>query len=679
LIWFSSFGLGWNPLKRYIWRAVMTPKIISIGIKLLLFFFILNPFAADGSMLQWDTASEDAIGYRIYYGGSQGTYTNSLDVGLVTQYPMSALPLTEDTTYYFIVRAYNAAGESDNSNEMSWTVPDSTPPVVPAGINYNEQNVTLQWFVNTESDLKEYRVYTGTASRNYSPFVSVGKELSYSVTGLEEGKTYYFAVTAVDNSNNESGYSSEIQVTADLPASAGPRLAWASVAGDVSGYRIYYGISSGSYSLYKDVGMVTQYSLSNLSLEAGVAYYLITRAYNAKGESDNSNEVTWTPVALPIADTIKPLITVASPTVNAVYQTNSNSIEISGTASDNIGITQISWNNSRGGSGKATGTTSWLISNISLLAGENVIHVTASDAAGNEGNTILTVNYVPPDTISPSVIITSPTTGSNFTTNQASIALSGTASDNNDVTLVTWNNSRGGGGNATGTNNWNISNIVLLEGENIITVQAFDGVGNGGGRILAVTYIPPDTATPLINITSPTNEKTYTTNLGSINLSGNASDNIGVTQVRWTNSRGGSDIASGTENWTIQGVSLAEGDNAITVTARDAAGNEVSSTLNVTYTLPDTIKPVIKRTFPTTGGYYYTKNKTLSISGTASDNKGVVVVLWSNSKGGSGTATGTTNWSVSGINLVVGGNTITITAKDAAGNSASNSLYVVRR
>jgi fibronectin type 3 domain-containing protein len=657
----------------------MKTKIISNGIKLLLFFFILNPFAADGSILQWDPASEDATGYRIYYGGSQGTYTNSLDVGLVTQYSMSDLPVTEGATYYFVVRAYNTVGESDNSNEMSWTAPDNTPPAVPVGISYNEKYATLQWSVNSENDLKEYRVYTGTISRNYAPFISVGKETSYSPSGLTEGQTYYLAITAVDNSNNESGYSSEIQITAAFSLSAVPGLAWEARDGDISGYRIYYGTASGSYSSSKDVGIVTQYSFDNLSLEAGVTYYLIVRAYNAIGESDNSNEVAWTISAPPVVDTTKPLIAVSSPTVEAVYQTNSNTMEISGTASDNIGITQISWNSSRGGSGQAAGTTSWVISAVGLLEGENVITIAASDAAGNEGSTILTVNYIPPDTVSPIVMISSPTTGSNFTTSQASIALSGTASDNIGVTQVTWNNSRGGGGNATGTNNWNISNIALVEGENIITVQAFDGAGNGSGRILAVNYIPPDTAAPAINITSPTNEKTYTTNSGSINLSGNASDNIGVTQVRWTNSRGGSDVASGTNNWTVQGVSLAEGDNAITVTARDAAGNEVSSTLNVIYTLPDTIKPVIKRTLPTTGGTYYTKKQTLSISGTASDNKGVVVVLWSNSKGGSGTATGTTNWSVSGIQLVVGGNTITITAKDAAGNSASNSLYVVRR
>jgi len=33
------------------------------------------------------------------------------------------------------------------------------------------------------------------------------------VTGLEAGKTYYFAVTAVDSTGRESGYSNEAKVS----------------------------------------------------------------------------------------------------------------------------------------------------------------------------------------------------------------------------------------------------------------------------------------------------------------------------------------------------------------------------------------------------------------------------------------------------------------------------------
>ncbi|MCD4811504.1 right-handed parallel beta-helix repeat-containing protein, partial [bacterium] len=99
---------------------------------------------------------------------------------------------------------------------------------------------------------------------------------------------------------------------------------------------------------------------------------------------------------------------------------------------------------------------------------------------------------------------------------------------------------------------------------------------NMGAMLLpmTVTYtLPPDTTDPIITITSPTSGDTYSTEEDSVSLGGSASDNIGVTSVTWINSRGGSGTASGTDNWTISNVSLQEGDNVITVTAHDAAGN----------------------------------------------------------------------------------------------------------
>jgi len=87
--------------------------------------------------LVWDPSSGEVSGYRIYYGLAPGSHPNSYDVGNVTEYPLTSLPLEEKQTYYFVTRAYNAAGESGDSNEVSWTVPDMTAPVPP-------QDVTVQ-------------------------------------------------------------------------------------------------------------------------------------------------------------------------------------------------------------------------------------------------------------------------------------------------------------------------------------------------------------------------------------------------------------------------------------------------------------------------------------------------------------------------------------------------------
>ena len=58
--------------------------------------------------------------------------------------------------------------------------------------------VTFQWDENTEPDLDGYILYGGTSSGIYSFSVDVGNQTTYTLTGLEEGQTYYFALTAYD-------------------------------------------------------------------------------------------------------------------------------------------------------------------------------------------------------------------------------------------------------------------------------------------------------------------------------------------------------------------------------------------------------------------------------------------------------------------------------------------------
>ena len=78
-------------------------------------------------------------------------------------------------------------------------------------------SATLHWQPNTESDLAGYRIYYGTSSRSYGSYISVGKNTtSYTINNLTEGQTYYFALTGVDTSGNESGYSTEVSKTIQI-------------------------------------------------------------------------------------------------------------------------------------------------------------------------------------------------------------------------------------------------------------------------------------------------------------------------------------------------------------------------------------------------------------------------------------------------------------------------------
>jgi hypothetical protein len=78
------------------------------------------------------------------------------------------------------------------------------------GTQVYADDVTITWNPNGEGDLAGYNLYWGTASRKYPNSVDVGNKTTYTISGLNKGQTYYFAVTAYDTSNNESIWSSEV-------------------------------------------------------------------------------------------------------------------------------------------------------------------------------------------------------------------------------------------------------------------------------------------------------------------------------------------------------------------------------------------------------------------------------------------------------------------------------------
>ena len=81
--------------------------------------------------------------------------------------------------------------------------------------------VTLSWDSNTEPDLGGYRLYYGQSSRNYTANVDVGNQTTHTQSDLEDGVTYYFAVTAYDtNRTTESDFSNEVSQTITPPPPA---------------------------------------------------------------------------------------------------------------------------------------------------------------------------------------------------------------------------------------------------------------------------------------------------------------------------------------------------------------------------------------------------------------------------------------------------------------------------
>jgi Matrixin/Glucodextranase, domain B len=191
------------------------------------------------------------------------------------------------------------------------------------------------------------------------------------------------------------------------------------------------------------------------------------------------------------------------------------------------------------------------------------------------------------------------------------------------------------------------------------------------------TPTPPPTPTPtpsaplILTIATPA----ASTSASTVNLSGTTSGGKAAASVSWSSSQG-SGTAQGSSSWTISAIPLVIGANSIAVSATDGF-SRVSQTVTITQSSPSSAPPSLTITSPSSTSIA-TSSATMVFSGTASDGAGVTSVTWSTNTAQSGTAAGTTQWTAT-IPLLVGSNTVTIQAHDAAGNVAWRSAVVTRQ
>src|SRR6202171_2874483 len=167
-------------------------------------------------MLAW-TASTGATSYYVKRSTTTGGPYTQIATQTATSYTDTGL--TNGTKYYYVVSAYNSAGQSANSTEVSVTpVASPTPPPAPTNLTATAGNaqVALTWTASTGAT--SYNVKRSLTSG--SGYVQVGTSTAAAFTdmGLTNGTTYYYVVSGV-NASGEGANSSQVTAT---PANAAP-------------------------------------------------------------------------------------------------------------------------------------------------------------------------------------------------------------------------------------------------------------------------------------------------------------------------------------------------------------------------------------------------------------------------------------------------------------------------
>ena len=314
----------------------------------------------NGQIVVGWVAAAGATSYNVKRSATSGaetTVTNLASTGYTD------LGLTNGTTYYYVVSAVGATGESTNSTEVS-TSPTGLPPA-PTGLTANAGTgyVTLVW-QPAPGTSPTYNVKRSTSAGTEVTITNV-PATGYTDSNVVNGTTYYYKVSAV-TSYGEGANSGEVYATptsvAAPPAPTGLTatpgysqigLVWTAAAG-ATGYNIKRSTTAGAEVT---IASVTTTNYTDAGVINGTNYFYVVSAVNAGGQGANSTEVSAIPLApgsgqafrlrLPLNDA-GPGTTTASDTNGGAASVVMTMLNSGGTAADYHGTS---------GSGPAGGTT----------------------------------------------------------------------------------------------------------------------------------------------------------------------------------------------------------------------------------------------------------------------------------------------------------------------------------
>ncbi|MGB9080753.1 MAG: fibronectin type III domain-containing protein [Desulfuromonadaceae bacterium] len=171
--------------------------------------------------ISWSAVS-GATSYNIYWATTSGVTTAGTKI-TTSASPYVQTGLAASTTYYYIVTAVNAAGQSAASAQVSaaTNAPVVTIPAAPTGVTAagGANQVSISW--SAVSGATSYNIYYATTSgvTKTSGAKITNASAPYTQTGLAAGTTYFYIVTAV-NSAGESAASAQASAATNAAALA---------------------------------------------------------------------------------------------------------------------------------------------------------------------------------------------------------------------------------------------------------------------------------------------------------------------------------------------------------------------------------------------------------------------------------------------------------------------------
>jgi hypothetical protein len=293
--------------------------------------------------LQWN-ASSGATSYQVQVSTASDFNTTIFNQSNITTTEVSVSPaLNVNTIYYWRVKAFNSAGNSDWSSAWIFATATSLPsaPALSSPANNATGVATepnLQW--NASSGATSYQVQVSTASDFNTTVFNQSNITTTEVAvspALDANATYYWRVKAFNDSGNSdwsTTWSFTTGATISAPtlsspannatgAATAPNLQWNASSGATS-YQVQVSTASDfNTTIFNQSNITTTQVSVSPALNANTTYYWRVKASSSSGNSDWSTTWSFTTGATQI-------VTINT---NIMGQTGSFSISTSGVLS----------------------------------------------------------------------------------------------------------------------------------------------------------------------------------------------------------------------------------------------------------------------------------------------------------------------------------------------------------